>query len=174
MATTWKSIIATVAPALATALGGPLAGVAVKTIADKVLGRPDATPSDVETAILSGTTPELLLKLKQADQDFAKAMAEAGIALEKLETEDRASARAMQVATRDWVPGVLAMIFVVGFFSLLYALTRVQIPVDNREVLIAMVGTMGGAVMTVLTFYFGSSKSSQNKDAVLGRVAEGK
>jgi hypothetical protein len=171
MSTTWKGIVGTVAPALATALGGPLAGVAVRAIAEKVLGKPEASEADVAAAV-AGASPELLLKLREADQAFARAMADAGIALEKLETEDRASARAMQTATRDWVPGVLAMVFVAGFFALLYALTRVHVPAENRDVLVAMVGTMGGAVMTILTFYFGSSKSSQQKDAVLGRVAE--
>lgn len=173
MSTTWKGIVGTVAPALATALGGPLAGVAVRAIAEKVLGKPEASEADVAAAV-AGASPDLLLKLKQADQDFARAMADAGIALEKLETEDRASARAMQTATRDWVPGVLAMVFVAGFFALLYALTRVRVPEENRDVLLAMVGTMGGAVITILTFYFGSSRSSQQKDAVLGRVAESK
>ena len=47
----WKAIVGTVAPALATALGGPLAGVAVKAIADKVLGKPAATEADVAAAI---------------------------------------------------------------------------------------------------------------------------
>jgi len=43
MSTTWKGIVGTVAPALATALGGPLAGVAVRAIAEKVLGKPEAS-----------------------------------------------------------------------------------------------------------------------------------
>lgn len=36
----WKDVISSVAPGLATAFGGPLAGAAVKVIADKVLGTP--------------------------------------------------------------------------------------------------------------------------------------
>lgn len=170
MSTNWKGIVGTVAPALATALGGPLAGVAVKTIADRVLGKPAASEADVAAAIESGASPELLLKLKQADQDFAKAMADAGIKLEELEVQDRASARAMQMATRDWVPGALAVVFVAGFFVLLALMMRTQIPTENRDLLIAMVGTLGGAVMTILTFYFGSSRGSREKDAILGRV----
>ncbi len=174
MATDWKGIVRGVAPALARALGGPLAGTAVQVIADKVLGKPQATEAEVAEAFLAGASPDQLLKLKQADQDFARTMADAGIKLEQIEVEDRTSARAMQIATRDWVPGVLAMVFVAGFFGLLWALTRLHIPAENREVLVAMVGTMGGAVMTILTFYFGSSKSSQAKDAVLGRVVSGR
>lgn len=166
----WKQIVGTVAPALATALGGPLAGVAVRTIAEKVLGKPDASDADVAAAIASAT-PDLLLKLRQADQDFARAMADAGIQLEKLEVEDRASARAMQMATRDWVPGALAVVFVAGFFILLGVMTRAHVPPENRELVIAMIGTLGGAVMTILTFYFGSSRGSRTKDEILGRVA---
>jgi hypothetical protein len=167
-----KSIIRQVAPTLAGALGGPYAAAAVKAIAEKLLPGKDV-PGETEIAAAIKADPDAMLKLTQAEQAFREKMAEFGVELDRIEAGDRASARAMQIATRDWVPGVLAMVFVAGFFALLYALTRVHVPAENREVLVAMVGTMGGAVMTILTFYFGSSRSSQAKDAVLGRVATG-
>ena len=173
MAANWKGIVGHVAPALATALGGPLAGVAVKAIADKVLGKPEATEAEVAAALAQGATPELLLKLKQADQDFARAMADAGIALEKLEVEDRASARAREVALRDWTPKVLAITFTLAFFAILWFLLGHEIPQSNKEIILILLGALAGAVTTILTYYFGSSRSSQAKDAVLGRVAAG-
>jgi hypothetical protein len=39
----WKDIIRSIAPTIGTALGGPLAGTATKFIADKMLGKADAT-----------------------------------------------------------------------------------------------------------------------------------
>lgn len=51
------------APALATAVAGPMGGMAIKAIADK-LGVP-ATPAAVTTALESN--PELALKLKEID-----------------------------------------------------------------------------------------------------------
>lgn len=166
-----KSIIRQVAPTLAGALGGPYAAAAVKAIADKLLPGQDV-PDEAGIAAAIQADPEAMLKLTVAEQDFRAKMAEYGVELERIEAEDRASAREMQKATRDWVPGALACVFVAGFFTLLFLLARVHIPAENREVLMAMVGTMGGAVVTILTFYFGSSKSSQAKDAVLGRVVD--
>ena len=51
----WKSIVGTVAPAIATALGGPLAGLGVSAIG-KALGLGDgASKEDVAQAVLKAT-----------------------------------------------------------------------------------------------------------------------
>lgn len=57
------NLIKGAAPALATAVGGPLGGMAIKAIADK-LGV-DPTPAAVTSALESN--PELALKLKEID-----------------------------------------------------------------------------------------------------------
>jgi hypothetical protein len=171
MASTWKGIIGTVAPALATALGGPLAGAAVKTIADKVLGTPDASEADVAAAITAGASPDMLLKLKQADQDFARAMADAGIKLEELEAADRANARAREIATKDWVPAALAVTNALAFFILLFLMLSRAVPEANKSAFDILLGMLAGSLTTIMTYYFGSSRGSREKDAILGRVA---
>lgn len=57
------ALLKTAAPALATAVGGPLGGMAIKAIADK-LGVP-ASITDVTTALQAN--PDLALKLKEID-----------------------------------------------------------------------------------------------------------
>ena len=42
----WKDVIGAVAPTIATALGGPLAGAAVKTLSNVLLGHEKGTESD--------------------------------------------------------------------------------------------------------------------------------
>jgi hypothetical protein len=42
----WKELVRQVAPTLSAALGGPLTGTAVRFIADKCLGKPDAGAPD--------------------------------------------------------------------------------------------------------------------------------
>jgi len=170
MAANWKGIIGTVAPALATALGGPLAGVAVRAIAENVLGRPDATEADVAAAV-AAAGPELLLKLREADQAFARAMAEAGIKLEEIEAADRASARAREIATRDWVPAALAITNALAFFILLFLMISHSIPETNKSAFDILLGMLAGSLTTIMTYYFGSSRGSREKDAILGRVA---
>ena len=74
----WKALVKTVAPVLGTALGGPLAGAATAAITKAVLGSDTATEKDIEAA-LATASPEILLKLKEADQAFETRMTELGI-----------------------------------------------------------------------------------------------
>ena len=64
--------VSTVAPWIGTALGGPLGGMAVEAAAN-ALGLSDKTVDSVKQA-LAGVTPEQMLALKKADQDFALQM----------------------------------------------------------------------------------------------------
>lgn len=166
----WKEIVGAVAPALATALGGPLAGVAVKAIAGKVLGKPDATEKEVEQAIL-GMPPEALVKLKEAEMDLQKHLADTGVKLEEVHQKDRDSARTRETAVRDIVPGALAAIVVCGFGAVIYTLLSAAPPPDNREVLYMMLGALSSALAQVLAYYFGSSSGSKEKTGALERMA---
>jgi hypothetical protein len=169
----WKGIVASVAPALATALGGPFAGLAVRQIGENLLGKPTADETEVAAAV-AGATPADLLKLKELDQAFAKDMATLGVQLEQLEISDHASARAMQISTRDRTVGALATVFVAGFFGTLAAIMFVRIAPESRDAVNILLGVEGSAVTAILSFYFGSSKGSQEKTALLGRAAEGR
>jgi hypothetical protein len=66
-----KKIIGEVAPTLATALGGPLAGAAVAAIAKALGTSEDDLPSKVESM-----TAADLIAIKRADQEFALKMQE--------------------------------------------------------------------------------------------------
>lgn len=88
----WKKIAAAVAPTLATALGGPLAGVAVSAISDKLLGKPDGTEAEVAAAITAGGS-DALARLREAEQAFTVRMRELDIDIEKLHQADRDGAR---------------------------------------------------------------------------------
>ena len=62
-----KNVIGAVAPTLGTALGGPMGGMAANMIAE-VLGVPN-NPKAIEKG-LAEATPEQMLELKKAEQDF--------------------------------------------------------------------------------------------------------
>jgi allophanate hydrolase subunit 2 len=105
----WKKLLGSVAPTLASALGGPLAGLAVKEIGD-ALGI-DKPTQEAVTARLQGATADDLLKVKQADQAFKERMAELGVDLARLEQADRSSARELEKAGAK-TPGVLSWVVV--------------------------------------------------------------
>lgn len=172
----WKKIVGTVAPTLATALGGPLAGIAVKTIATQLLGKEDATEDEVEAAILNAQ-PQTLLQLKQIEFEFKKTMVDAGVKFEEIASADRSNARSREIDAKDsWTPRVLATVVIGGFLYCVYAVFSGYI-VDLKDPMIAtLVGTMIGYTSAkadqIVSYYFGSSASSKAKDETISTIAK--
>lgn len=155
---TLLSLLKGVAPVLATAVAGPAGGAAVGWLASK-LGIPDDTIEGV-TAALTGN-PELTLKLKELDLEYAK-----------LEAADRDSARTAYaaVATSEHatkldkvVVPVLALGVVGLAFTLIGVLMFVNTPTDQQQIIIFALGFITSAAGQVLSFYFGSSQGSKDK-----------
>ena len=89
-------IIGSVAPTIASALGGPLAGTAVGALSHALFGTPDKPQAEVEQAVASAT-PEQLLTIKQAEAEFAEKMKQLDVDLAKLAVDDRNSARQREI-----------------------------------------------------------------------------
>lgn len=167
--TDWREIVGAVAPTIAAALGGPLAGVAVAALSDKLLGRPDGTADDVGAAILAGG-PDALLAIKTADQAFAVRMRELDIDIERLHQTDRGSAREREGKTGDsatprWLAGAVTL----GFFGVLAWLLVYGKPEAGGDALLVMLGALGGAWASVISYYFGSSAGSAAKTQIMAR-----
>jgi hypothetical protein len=170
----WKAardILGVVAPTLATALGGPLAGQAAQFVV-KALGlAPDATPEQV-TAGLQSATPEQLLQLKKQDQEFARAMRELDIAEDRLAYEDRQSARARDVQTNDRTTHILAGVAVVSTFAIVILILTGYAKVQG-EFAASVVGIILASYKDVFGFYFGSSMGSKQKTIEMVRSQAG-
>lgn len=151
----WKAIVRTVAPGIATALGGPLAGMAVKAIGSAI-GLDDATEETIAAAI-KGATPDDLLKIKQAEQGFQVQMRSLDIDLVKIAAGDRDSARKREADTKDWTPRILAGMIVITWGTVQWFILHNVIHDDMRELVMRVLGTLDAALMLVLAYYFGSS-----------------
>lgn len=169
----WQSIVKTVAPWIGTALGGPLGGMAVSAISD-ALGLSEKTESSIKQA-LSGVTPDQMLALKKADQDFALRMQELGFenqkALEQLAVSDRDSARKREIEVRDTTPRNMAYAITIGFFGVLYFMLVRQVPDSSRDILNIMLGVLGTAWTGVISYYYGSTSHSMAKTELLAKAA---
>ena len=153
-----------IAPGLATALGGPLAGLAVTAIS-KALGIDE---KDVQKTIETGKlSAEQLASLKQAEIELQAKAQELGLNFEKLATDDRKSARDMQTATKSIIPAVLAIGVTVGFFAILIGLMTDN--VTKSDALLLMLGSLGTAWTAIVSFYFGSSAHSEKQTEMLHR-----
>jgi hypothetical protein len=162
----WKATIATVAPAIATALGGPLAGVAVQ-MAGKAIGLGDgATQGDIEAAVLSGN-PDVLVKLREVNTQFERDMKALDIDLERIHASDRASAR--DLGKVDLRPQIaLSFVFIGGYFGALFSLHGIlfeSAEMNSQVVALfgALVGVFTRELSGIMTFWFGSSSGSKVK-----------
>lgn len=141
-------VVGKFAPMVATALGSPLAGVAVSLLEGIFhVGAPDlastiAADSDAAT------------KLKALEYQHGEALC-------TLNNSDTASARQRDVdITRlgktDWVLSAIAILVVLGFFML--CIMNYFYPIRDDHVLIMLIGQVSSGFLLVLGFYFGSSK----------------
>ena len=153
-----------IAPTIATAMGGPLAGMAVEAIS-KAIG---VDPSEVQNTINSvKMTADQIASLQTAEIALKARAQEMGLDFEKLAVADRASARQMQISTNSFVPPTLSIMIVVAWSAVQYFLLTHVIDPSMRELIARVLGTLDGALMLVLSFYFGSSSGSQAKDTML-------
>jgi hypothetical protein len=146
-----------IAPALATAVAGPLGGAAVSAIASK-LGVSD-TVEEVAKAIAGD--PAAAVKLQELDLEYAK-----------MDAQDRDSARKAyaEVATSQYATQLDKMVVpilalgVVGLaFFLIGILMFKNVPTDQQQIIIFALGFITSAAGQVLSFYFGSSQGSKEK-----------
>jgi hypothetical protein len=162
----WKATLATVAPGLATALGGPLAGLAVQQISNSLLGHPNGTEDELSQAMASGGA-DALLKMKQAQVDFDVKMEELGVQRYGIEVQDRSNARDM--AKSNMLPQIiLSLVFVGGYFTTLSALHGVlfQESEMNGQIVAlfgALIGVFTREISGIMQFWFGSSSGSKEK-----------
>ena len=103
-----------IAPTIATAMGGPLAGMAVSAISKAIGVDPDKVGDLISNNKL---TAEQIAQVKIAEIELQKQAQELGLNFEKLEVEDRKSAREMQATTRSMMPPLLAGAVTLGFFG---------------------------------------------------------
>ena len=159
-------LLGSVAPTIATALGGPVAGMAVKALSGALFGHENGTDEDIQAA-LANPTGDQLAALKKIDADFKVQMKSLDIDLERIAAGDRDSARNMAVATHDWIPRVLAVGVTLGFFGIIAYILSFGLPASGGEALLMLIGTLGSAWTGVMAFYFGSSAGSKAKTDAL-------
>ena len=163
---TFGPLIGSVAPTIATALGGPVAGIAVKAISAALFNHENGTADDIATA-LANPTGDQLSALKKIDADFKVQMKSLDIDLERIAAGDRDSARQMQMATKSWLPETLAIIVTIGFFGIIAYIIKFGLPESGKEAVLLLLGSLGTAWGGVMAFYFGSSAGSQKKTEAL-------
>jgi len=155
-----------IAPGIATALGGPLAGVAVSALS-KQLGVKDEV-----TAVMEAITadPEAAAKIKQLEHDKFKA-----ILADKANARER-EARVVESQNAPLINKVVTPALALGVtglsFVLFAVLIFVEVKPEAKDILIYILGVLSAAVTQILSYYFGSSVGSKDKDDQLRSVVK--
>lgn len=177
-----KQILRAAAPMLGTALGGPFGAVAGKLVAE-ALGNPDAKPDAKPDAIaqaLAVATPEQMVQLKQAEQDFQARMAELGYKnteqlaalaadVAKAEAQELTKRQGADMASDSWLsknvrPGTL--VYILTAYLLLALLDGFGLKV--AESYVTLLGQWG---MLVMSFYFGG-RSVEKVMEIIGKQSK--
>jgi hypothetical protein len=155
-------ILKGIAPAVATAVGGPLGGLAVTAIANKF-----GVADDVQA----------VAKAIAGDPEAATKLAELDLKQFELENADRDSARHMQETALQqddkfakhfiyW----FAWFWSVGSMVYFFAITFGQVPASGKDFGNIILGfLLGTAVATIISFFYGSSKSSKDKTDTMSK-----
>lgn len=157
-------ILTTIAPTVATALGGPFAGVATQKLIGALGLDPASTQDDVMKAV-AGATPEQLLAIKKVEQDFIVDCKKLDIDVMKVQADDRKDARNREIQAHDsWTPRIIAAAIMGLYMGVQwYILTQIVDP-SMREMVMRSLGTLDAAVGMILGYYFGSSIGSFMKN----------
>lgn len=200
MNATFKSlagIVGSIAPTLATMLGGPLAGAAVAAIGGALGLGADATADDITKVVQAGNVdPSQLSAIRAADQEYQLKLKDADFKVAELNAATEASfntavvadvADARKAGSGNWMVmwiGVLILVsFLIAMVMVLvgcWALISGSLQVSDPGVFAAITGLIGSIVgyfasnaQTVINFLFGGSLGGRkNADNLAAATAQ--
>jgi len=159
-------VIRTLAPTVASVLGGPLAGIAVTALGG-IFGVSEPTQEKIASVIANAQmTPEQVARIKALELQYQNDEKERQFKYAELEFRDIDSARRRESAVRDDTNRLLAFVVVGAFIAMCGSTLMGYTKVDS-----VLAGTLVGYISAkceqVLAYYFGSSRSSERKTELL-------
>jgi hypothetical protein len=152
-----SGLLKNVAPGLATAVMGPLGGIAVKAIASK-LGVEDTVEA---VAAHLQANPDAALKLRELD------LKELELNNANTDSARKMNAEVQNSANASWLSKNIAycidVVIVLSTIGLTYMLMSQQVPPDNKELALMAFGSLVTLCGTVVNFHRGSSQGSKDK-----------
>jgi hypothetical protein len=168
-----------VTPWLAAAATGNIPGLvalAASTVA-QVIGKPVAATSEaINGAIASISDPDVMLKLKDAENQFRESMAKMGFdtvtQLATIAYQDTDSARKREIAIRDNVPRNIAYVLTIGFAGLMWAFLFITVPEANKAIVYTLTGGYTTVWLAAMQYYYGHTASGAVKDSTIADIAK--
>lgn len=133
-------------------------GILLKEKAPKVLELiGDILPSNGAMGIIKN----IISKDPDLTPEEKSQLHEQVVEMYKLEVEDRNSARQREVemvkaGSEDWMMNFTGIVGLGGFVLLLIAIVFIEVPENNKELMIHTTGIVEGIVLSIVGYYFGS------------------
>jgi len=161
----WLKKLTSYAPDIAAAVlsgGATLPQLAIRAISDAT-GGVVSNEEELRTAV-EKASPEMMLKVTQANNSFKLRMKELDNELVASELGDTQNARSAHKHSRMPAIICIGLSFVVTAITI--ALIFEPIPVVNNQILTILIGQIVAAWMASIAYWVGTTRSSANKDRV--------
>lgn len=170
----WMNTIKTLAPTVAMALGGPLAGAAV-TALGAAFGVTDATQDKIADVLRNGQlTPEQVGKLRALELQYQNDEKERGFRYAELAFKDRDSARQANVqgGTQKLLFWLSLVLLTTSIGAEIFVLFR-GVPGEADPLIVGRIlGLLDSVALLVLNYWYGSSSGSANKTELLNAATK--
>lgn len=173
----WKNVLRTLAPTVATALGTPLAGGIVVALGE-LFGIAEPTQDKIRAVIENGQlTGEQISAIKQLELKLKAEEQERGFRFTELEVRDREGARGRDVelvkaGKRNWRADGMFLLAVGMIIGLVYAVwTTPGLNEYVKGIVTFLLGRFAGYLDNIYNFEFGTTRSSQDKNLTIDRLA---
>lgn len=149
--TAFGKLLTEKAPKVLDVIGDVLPDKGLLGIVKNIIDKDDSIPAEVK------------MELQKSLQDFEKEMF-------ALEIQDKDSARHREIEVikslghADRMQIFVGGVMVLAFFATLILIGFKEIPERNEHIMINALGILEGAVLAVITYYYGSSMGSRIKD----------
>jgi hypothetical protein len=165
-------ILATLAPTVASVLGGPLAGMATTALISGLGLSPTASSEEIMKAV-AGATPEQLIKLKEVESQLILDLKKLDVDVARIDAGDRDSARKREISIADYTPRIIAGLVISAWIAIQYFIFAGHIIEPTmRDFAMRALGTMDAALTMILAYYFGSSSGSRAKDTQIATLVK--
>lgn len=158
-------------PLLGAALPIP-GGAALGTALASVINSPSAKPDDILATMTANA--DSLQKAKEFELTHQEKILELTqsheLGMYQTEIQDRDGARKREVEVKDYTPTLLSIGITIGFFGILTFMLFNSPPAASRDILNIMLGSLGTAWVSVVAYYFGSSKGSDKATELLSKA----
>lgn len=172
----WLDTITKLAPTVASALGGPLAGAAMTAIGE-LIGLSEPTRDKIKEVIENGQlTGDQISQIKQLELKYKAEEAERGFKYAELEVKDRDSARGrdaaiIQATGRNLRADIMFILAVAVITGLVYMIWKSpDINEYLKGIVTLVLGRFLGYLDNIYNFEFGTTRGSQGKDATINAM----